>query len=118
VRTGRPELLTLHPLASYDPNYGATIRALAAAVVQAGGIERIERGSSAFWAWLGPVLTGLLFLGGLGVGIFAMVKDAWWQRLAPALPGAILFGVTLWNAKARLAPRPIKELGELDRQLP
>jgi hypothetical protein len=32
--------------------------------------------------------------------------------------GRILFRVLFWNTKARLAPRPIKELGELDRQLP
>ena len=61
---------------------------------------------------------GLLFLAGLGVGLFAMTRDAWWQRLAPALPGAILFAMTLWNAKARLAPKPIKDLSELDPQLP
>jgi hypothetical protein len=28
------------------------------------------------------------------------------------------FAVLLWNTTARLAPRPIKELSELDRQLP
>jgi hypothetical protein len=63
-------------------------------------------------------MMGLLFAAGLAIGIFVLAKDVWWQRFAPAAPGAILFAVTLWNAKARLAPRPIKELGELDRQLP
>jgi hypothetical protein len=118
VRTNRPAPLELHPLASYDPNYAATIRALAAAVVQAGGIGRVERGSSAFWAWLGPVLMGLLLLAALAVGIFVLADNVWWQRFAPALPIAVVFGVLVWNAKARLAPRPIEELGELDRQLP
>lgn len=118
VRASRPEPLALHPLGRYDPDYGATIRAFAAAVVKAGSIARIERGSSAFWAWLWPVLMGLLFLAGLGIGIFALANDVWWQRFAPALPGAIVFGVTFWNAQTRLAPRPIRELGELDRQLP
>jgi hypothetical protein len=117
VRRSRPETLSLHPLAR-DANYAATIRALAAAVAEAGGIGRIERGTSAFWAWLGPVLMGLLFLAGLAIGLFVLTKDVWWQRFAPALPGAILFGVLLWNTKTRLAPRPIRELGELDRQLP
>src|SRR5262245_59629325 len=50
-RSSRPEPLVLHPLTPYDPNYGATIRALVAAVMQTGDIGRIERGSSAFWAW-------------------------------------------------------------------
>jgi hypothetical protein len=118
VRTSRPAPLALHPSENRDPNYAATIRALAAAVVQAGGIGRIGRGTSAFWAWLGPALFGLLFLGGIGVGIHALADHVWWQRFAPALPGAILFGVFFWNAKARLAPRPIKDLSELDPQLP
>jgi hypothetical protein len=47
-----------------------------------------------------------------------LAANVWWQRSAPALPMAVVFGVLVWNAKARLAPRPIKELGELDRQLP
>ncbi len=118
VRMSRPQPLALHPLARYDPNYAATIRALAAAVVQAAGIGRIKSGTSAFSAWFGPVLGGLLFLVGLAIAIFVLEKDAWWQRLAPTLPGAILFAFTLWSAQARLAPRPIKELAELDRQLP
>ena len=118
VRTSRPQPLELHPLERRDPNYTATIRALTAAVVQADGIGRIERGSSTFSAWLGPVLMGLMFLAGLAIGIFVLADDVWWQRFMPALPGAILFAVLLWNAKARLAPRPIKELGELDRQVP
>jgi hypothetical protein len=118
VRTSRPAPLALHPLERYDPNYAATIRALAAAVVQAGGIGRIERGTSAFSAWLGPVLMGLLFLAGLAIGIFVLTNDVWWLRFMPAVPGGILFGVLFWNTKTRLAPRPIKELGELDRQLP
>jgi hypothetical protein len=118
VRKSRPEPLVLHPLGHYDPDYGATIRAFAAAVVEAGGIDRIERGASAFWAWAGPVLMGLLMLAGVGVGLVALANHVWWQRFAPALVGAILFGVTRWNAETRLASRPIKELGELDQQLP
>jgi hypothetical protein len=118
VRTSRPAPLGLHPAQGPDPNYAATIRALAAAVVQAGGIGRIERGTSAFWAWLGPVLMGLLCLAGIGIGIFALADHVWWQRFTPALPGAILFGVLFWNTRTRLAPRPIRALAELDRQLP
>jgi len=118
VRTSRPAPLALHPLDRLDPNYAATIRAVAAAVAETGGIGRIERGTSVFGAWLGPALMGLVFLAALAVGIFALAHHVWWQRFVPALVPAILFGVLLWNTKARLEPRPIKELGELDRQLP
>jgi hypothetical protein len=118
VRTSRRDLLVLSPLASRDPNYSATIRALAAAIAERGGIGRIERGRSAFMAWLGPVLVGLLCVVGLGVGLFVLGHHVWWQRFAPAAALAILFGVLLWNAKTRLAPRPVQALGELDRQLP
>jgi hypothetical protein len=118
VRLEKPAPLVLHPAARYDPNYRATIHALAAAVAEAGGIGRIERGSSAFAAWSTPALMGLLFLAGLAVGIFVLANNVWWQRFAPAVPGAIAFAVTLWNAQARVAPRPIKDLGELNRQLP
>jgi hypothetical protein len=117
VRTSRPQPLALHPLARYDPNYAATIRALAAAVAEAGGIGRIERGTSATGAWL-AVLMGLLFLAGLAIGIFVLANNVWWQRFMPAVPCAVVFGVLFWNIRTRLAPRPIKELGELDRQLP
>lgn len=117
VRKSRPALLVLSPL-SDDRNYSATVRALAAAIAEAGGLDRIERGTSAFWAWLGPVLMGLLLLAGLGVGLFVLADHVWWQRFAPAAAPALLFSVLLWNTKARLAPRPIKALGELDRQLP
>ncbi|MPZ35257.1 MAG: hypothetical protein GEV13_30500 [Rhodospirillales bacterium] len=100
VRKSRLEPLVLHPVGHYDRDYGATIRAFSGAVVESGGIERIERGASAFWAWAGPVLTGLLMVA--GVGLIALANHVWWQRFAPALVGAILFGVTLWNAQTRL----------------
>ena len=121
VRTSRRDLLVLSPLAARDPNYSATMRALAMAIALSGGMARIERGTSPFVAWLGTVLVGLLLLAGLGAGLFGLFGLAdrvWWQRFGPAAALALLFGGLLWNAKARLAPRPIKELGELDRQLP
>jgi hypothetical protein len=48
VRSSQAEPLFLHPVASYDKNYSATIRAFAATIAEAGGLCRIERGSSAF----------------------------------------------------------------------
>ena len=68
VRTSRRDLLTLSPLAARDPNYSATMRALAMAIALSGGMARIERGRSPFVAWLGTVLVGLLFLVGLCAG--------------------------------------------------
>ena len=121
VRTSRRDLLVLSPLAARDPNYSATLRALAMAIALSGGMARIERGTSPFVAWLGTVLVGLLFLAGLCAGVLGLsglADRVWWQRFGPAAALALLFVGLLWNAKARLAPRPIKELGELDRQLP
>lgn len=125
VRTSRRDLLVLSPLVARDPHYSATMRALAMAIALAGGMARIERGTSPFVAWLGSVLVGLLFLVGLGAGLFAgvlglsgLADRVWWQRFGPAAALALLFGGLLWNAKARLAPRPIRDLGELDQWLP
>ena len=125
VRTSRRDLLTLSPLAARDPNYSATMRALAMAIALSGGMARIERGTSPFVAWLGTVLVGLLFLVGLCAGLFAgvlglsgLADRVWWQRFGPAAALALLFVGLLWNAKARLAPRPIRDLGELDQWLP
>ena len=71
VRTSRRDLLVLSPLAARDPNYSATMRALAMAIALSGGMARIERGTSPFVAWLGTVMVGLLFLAGLCAGLFA-----------------------------------------------
>ena len=121
VRTSRRDLLVLSPLAARDPHYSATMRALAMAIALSGGMARIERGTSPFVAWLGTVLVGLLFLVGLCAGLFGLFGLAdrvWPQRFGPAAALALLFGGLLWNAKARLAPRPIRDLGELDQWLP
>ena len=125
LRTSRRDLLTLSPLAARDPHYSATMRALAMAIALSGGMARIERGTSPFVAWLGTVLVGLLFLAGLCAGLFAgvlglsgLADRVWWQRFGPAAALALLFVGLLWNAKARLAPRPMRDLGELDQWLP
>ena len=125
LRTSRRDLLVLSPIVARDPHYSATMRALAMAIALSGGMARIERGTSPFAAWLGTVLVGLLFLAGLCAGLFAgvlglsgLADRVWWQRFGPAAALALLFVGLLWNAKARLAPRPIKDLGELDQWLP
>jgi hypothetical protein len=125
VRTSRRDLLVLSPLTNRDPHYSATMRALAMAIALSGGMARIERGRSPYAAWQGTVVVGLLFLVGLCAGLFAgvlgfsgLADRVWWQRFGPAAALALLFFGMLWNAKARLAPRPIRDLGELDQWLP
>ena len=51
-------------------------------------------------------------------GLFGLADHVWSQRFGPAAALALLFFGMLWNAKARLAPRPIRDLGELDQWLP
>ena len=125
VRTSRRDLLVLSPLTNRDPHYSATMRALAMAIALSGGMARIERGRSPYAAWQGTVVVGLLCLVGLCAGLFAgvlgfsgLADRVWWQRFSPAAALALLFFGMLWNAKARLAPRPIRDLGELDQWLP
>ena len=121
VRTSRRDLLVLSPLTKRDPNYSATMRALAMAIALSGGMARIERGRSPLAAWLGTVLVGLMCLAGLVAGLFGLFGLAdrvWWQRFGHGGALALLFVGLLWNAKARLAPRPIRDLGDLDQWLP
>jgi hypothetical protein len=121
LRTSRRDLLVLSPIVARDPHYSATMRALAMAVALSGGMARIERGRSPYVAWQGTVVVGLLFLVGLCAGLFGLFGLAdrvWSQRFGPAAALALLFFGMLWNAKARLAPRPIRDLGELDQWLP
>jgi hypothetical protein len=121
VRTSRRDLLVLSPLTKRDPNYSATMRALAMAIALSGGMARIERGRSPYAAWQGIVVVGLVVLVGLCAGLFGLFGLAdrvWWQRFGPAAAFALLFFGMLWNTKARLAPRPIRDLGELDQWLP
>ena len=125
LRTSRRDLLVLSPIVGRDPHYSATMRALAMAIALSGGMARIERGRSPYAAWQGTVVVGLVFLVGLCAGLFAgvlglsgLADRVWWQRFGPAAALALLFFGMLWNAKARLAPRPIRDLGELDQWLP
>jgi hypothetical protein len=111
------EPLTLHPVPA-DFQYRGTMRAFAAAMAAAGRIDRVERGVSLFSAWLLPALLGLLTLAALGIGIYALADHIWWQRFLPAFAPALLFALFCWNASARLTPRPVTDLAELDRQLP
>jgi hypothetical protein len=121
LRTSRRDLLVLSPLVARDPHYSATMRALAMAIALSGGMARIERGRSPYAAWQGIVVVGLVVLVGLCAGLFGafgLADRVWWERFGPAAAFALLFFGMLWNTKARLAPRPIRDLGELDQWLP
>lgn len=112
---GKP--LTLHPVPA-DFQYRDTMRAFVDAMAVAGRMNRVERGVSAFSAWLAPAFLGLLTLAALGIGVYVLADYIWWQRFLPALAPAVLFAIVYWNANARHFPRPFMDLAELDRQLP
>jgi hypothetical protein len=114
---GNGRTLTLHPTPA-DFQYRETIRAFVSAMAAAGRLQRVERGVSAFSAWFAPVLFGLLTLAALAIGFYALVDLLWWQRYLPALVPAVLTVLLYANARARHIPRPLKDLAELDRQLP
>jgi hypothetical protein len=109
--------LTLHPTPA-DFQYRETIRAFVNAMAAADKLQRVERGVSAFSAWLAPMLFGLLTLAALAIGSCALADFPWWQRYLPALVPAVLTALLYANARARHIPRPLKDLAELDRQLP
>jgi hypothetical protein len=114
-KDGKP--LTLHPLPA-NFQYRDSMRAFVDAMEAAGRMNRVERGVSAFSAWLAPALLGLLTLAALGIGVYALAGHIWWQRFLPALAPAVLFAIVTWNARARHFPRPFIDKAELDRQLP
>jgi hypothetical protein len=117
-REGAGKPLDLTPLGDHRAHYAATVRAFAAQMAAAGLQDRVERGVSKFSAVLGPVLIGILVLATLGISIFVLTEEPWWGRLiVPAVP-TVLLGVLVWNMLARQMPRPIRDLAELDKQLP
>jgi hypothetical protein len=115
---GAEKPLRIMPTIASWAAYAQAVRSLASGLVARQRKDRIERGYSRFDALLGPVLTGLLVLGAVGVSIFALGNEPWWGRLlVPVIP-LIVFGSLLWLGVARYWPRPIRELSDLDVQLP
>lgn len=113
----RPLLITLseeRPRGAYRD----VARGFAGLVAHFGGLGRVERGDTAFWAWFPVVAFALLSAAAAGVGWFALENSLWWQRAMPAILPVALFVLTWWHALARSAPRPVKDLAELERQLP
>lgn len=114
---GERDPMPLYPL-RHEASYAAAMRTLAAALEQDGKLARVHTGVSKFGALIGPVLAGIVLAGALFVAGFAMHPPKWWHFVViPGLP-AVVFGLLTWQAAARLWPRPVRSLAELDAQLP
>lgn len=110
--------LRLTPTRSTWAGYGEGIRSLASGLVARRRQDRIEQGYSKFDAVFGPAMMGVLVIAALAVSIFALGNEPWWGRLlVPAIPLFIL-GMLLWLGVSRYWPRPIRDLSDLDVQLP
>lgn len=115
---GERKPMPLHPLRESLASYAAATRMLAAALEQDGKLARVHTGVSKFAALLGPVLAGFALAGALFVAGFAMHPPRWWHFVViPGVP-AVAFALLTWQAAARLWPRPVRSLAELDKQLP
>lgn len=115
---GAARPLVLHPADGDTRAYGDTIRAFAAAVARAGGIGRVERGISTASALFVVGLTSVPALAYSAIAL-ALAQAADWPYW---LGGAAFFwafaGVFIWHYRARQRPLPVRDLAELDRQLP
>ena len=110
--------IKLSPLREDWPRYGAFARALAGQVAASRGVQAVERGDTRFGALLGPVLMGLLLVASLAVCVYALADERSLLRWAPAVIPALLFALLYWRYHAVHRPRPVADLGELDRQVP
>lgn len=115
---GAARPLVLHPAGGDTHAYGETIRAFAAALAQAGGIGRVERGVAAASALFVVALTSVPALAYSAIAL-ALAEAADWPYW---LGGAAFFwafaGVFIWHYRARQRPLPVRDLAELDQQLP
>jgi hypothetical protein len=110
--------ITLAPLREDRLPYAALVRTLAARVAASRGPRAVERGDTAFGALFGPVTIGLLLIAALGVCAYALADHPFPLRWLPALVPALIFGLLTWRYHAVHRPRPVRDLAELDRQLP
>ncbi|MGH6941271.1 hypothetical protein [Hypericibacter sp.] len=117
-RQGAAKPLDLTPLSEHRVNYAVTVRVFAGQMVASGFQNRVERGVSKFSAILGPVLIGILVLAALCISIFVLTEEPWWGRMIVPFIPIVLLGFLIWNMMARQMPRPIRNLAELDKQLP
>jgi len=115
---GKPILVLPLGEAADKAAFGAAMRAYAAALTQAHGLGRVERGISGLAA-----LAGLLLVS-FPVALYAIVsvrsadRENWIGALAGGLVLAGVTGAFYWAYQGRSAPRRIKDLTELERLTP
>ncbi|MBC7896157.1 MAG: hypothetical protein H7066_12150 [Cytophagaceae bacterium] len=115
---GAEKPMRLTPTIATLGAYGHAIRFVTSQMAGHQRQDRIERGYSKFDAIFGPAMMGVLVLAAMGISIFALGNEPWWGRLlAPAIP-LLIFGLLLWLGVSRYWPRPIRQLSDLDVQLP
>lgn len=114
------EILSLSPVISLanQSNYGAFARALAAQVATARGVEAIERGTTLGSALIAPVLLGLLFMAGLYSSLITESANATASRWIAAVVTGLPFAFILWRFCTTYRPAAIKQLSDLESQLP
>lgn len=98
--------------------YGAAMRAYAAALAEARGLGRVERGVSALSALLGLVLVAFPAALFVAVALRSATATNWLASLAGGLGIVGFTAVMYWVYQGRSRPRPIKDLTELERLTP
>jgi hypothetical protein len=99
-------------------SYAAAIRAYAAALTQAHGVGRVEGGVSPASALVGVLLFSLP---AVGYTVAAMLRASREQWLGWLVAGILFWGLAaifVWIYVTRQRPRPLRDLAELERQLP
>ena len=108
----------LAPVREDWPAYAAFVRELAGRIAATHGLGAVERGESMIAAMLPAILMGLVFAGALGTAIFALADEGSALRwMPPVIPGAA-FAFLAWRFHSLHRPRAVRNLAELDRQLP
>jgi hypothetical protein len=120
-RIGEPRPIRLCPdraeLPSY-PAYTATIRKLAADLTALHGPGRVERGEGAVAALFPLLPIALIALAACAIALFVIANEPWWGRLILGTVASAILGLVGWDYLANKRPMPVKDLAELDRQLP
>lgn len=116
---GEPRALVLcpHGVANHR-SYRQTVVALATALEDEGAGSRVQTGVSAFEALLGPSLMALVVIAAFLVPTLVIEHPEWWHFIVIPLIPTSIFAILVWQALSRRWPRPVRNLADLDRQLP
>ncbi len=104
---GGPQPATITVRHFESRGYIETIAHFAHRVATLGGLDRLERGSSALGAMTILFLVLPVLLGALYVSIFVLANDPWYQRFAPTFVILALYLVLIRAARI-MWPRPVK----------